>query len=67
MENIEETQIEIRKEKPKFSLKLIIKKINIFKLAPDKDILDDVIKKIIYILTALIPLWFLPITLNAGP
>ncbi|MBU4284691.1 tetratricopeptide repeat protein [Patescibacteria group bacterium] len=65
MENIEETQIEIRKEKPKFSLKLIINKINIFKSMADGDILDKAIKKVIYILVVLIPLWFLPITLDA--
>jgi tetratricopeptide (TPR) repeat protein len=64
MENIE-TQIEIKKENPKFSLKLIISKINIFKSMADKDILDETIKKIIYILVVLIPLWFLPITINA--
>jgi len=42
-----------------------VAKINIFKSMADKDILDETIKKIIYILVVLIPLWFLPITINA--
>lgn len=40
-------------------------KLNIFKVMAGKDIIDEAIKKIIYILVVLIPIWFLPITINA--
>ncbi len=42
----------------------IFTKLNIFKPMAGKDILDEAIKKIIYVLIFLIPLWFLPITIN---
>lgn len=39
--------------------------LNIFKSFAGKDIIDAAIKKIIYILVILVPIWFLPITNNA--
>jgi len=38
--------------------------LNILKSDGNLDVIDNVIKKIIYILVVLIPLWFLPITIN---
>jgi tetratricopeptide (TPR) repeat protein len=49
-------------QSPKIS---IFAKLNIFKSTAGKDILDEAIKKIIYVLVFLIPLWFLTITNNA--
>ena len=43
----------------------IFAKLNIFKTMAGKDLVDEAIKKIIYILVVLIPIWFLPITINA--
>ena len=51
--------------KPKSFLSLIIDKFSIFKSMPGRDILDETIRKIVYLLVILIPLWFLPITINA--
>ncbi len=39
-------------------------KINIFKSMTGKNVLDEAIKKIVYILVVLIPIWFLPTTIN---
>lgn len=39
-------------------------KINIFRSMAGKDILGEAIKKIIYVLVVLVPIWFLPITIN---
>jgi len=43
----------------------IFAKLNIFKSTAGRDILDEAVKKIIYVLVFLIPLWFLPLTINA--
>jgi len=51
-------------ENPKSSFVSFFAKLNIFKSMAEKDILGEVIKKIIYVLVFLLPLWFLPITLN---
>jgi len=47
---------------PKLS---IFARFNVFKLSEGKDVLNEAIKKIIYVLIFLIPIWFLPITVNA--
>ena len=49
-------------QSPKLS---IFARLNIFKSTIGKDILNEAIKKIIYVLVFLIPIWFLPITINA--
>ena len=58
MENAEQE----KKQSPFVS---IFAKFNIFKSMAGTDIIDEAIKKIIYILVVLIPIWFLPITVNA--
>ena len=46
-------------QSPKIS---IFAKLNIFKSREGRDVLDETVRKIIYALIFLIPLWFLPIT-----
>ena len=43
-------------------IKSVLNRLNIIK--PGKDVLSEAIKKIIYLLVFLLPLWFLPITIN---
>jgi len=58
MENVEN-------EKKQSLFVSIFAKFNIFKSMAGRDIIDEAIKKIIYALVILIPIWFLPITSNA--
>jgi len=44
-------------------VKSILNRLNI--IGPERNILDETIRKIVYVLVFLIPLWFLPSTINA--